>query len=332
MPAGQFMLNCCIFIPKAPKGNSRVFMNIIEFSNVSKIYRKGFLAKKVPAVVDCSFAVEQGGVTGFIGPNGAGKTTSIKMILGMVRPTAGRIFVAGKAPFFPECRKDIAFISEQPYFYGHLLVSETLLFAARLHGRPRLGIEKDIEAALAQVGLAGLANRKIKDLSKGMQQRCAMAQALLMHSNTLILDEPLSGLDPLGRRLFRDILRTLSEKGATIFFSTHIIEDIELLCRSVVVLSKGRTEYQGPIDELVEKGNKGTDIIVPVLPEALREGLLGMGCELSVLVDGKTNVFVPAGRDVVRCQRYLCEQQAFCESMTKRRTPLEEILYRRTQE
>jgi ABC-2 type transport system ATP-binding protein len=307
-------------------------MNIIEFSNVTKIYRKGFWAKKVPAVTDCSFSVEQGVVTGFVGPNGAGKTTSIKMILGMVRPSAGRIMVAGKNPHCPDSRKDIAYISEQPYFYHHLTVRETLLFAARLHARPRLGIETDIEKALVRVGLDGLGQRKIKDLSKGMQQRCAMAQALLMHSNILVLDEPLSGLDPLGRRFFRDILRACAEKGTTIFFSTHIIDDIESLCRRVVVLSKGRTEYQGSIDDLVAKGTLGTDIVIPEVTETLREVLMRTGCEISVLADNKTNVFVPANRDIVQCQRLLCEHRVFCESMTKRCTPLEEILYRRNRE
>jgi len=306
-------------------------MNFIEFSNVSKIYRKGFFAKKIPAVFDCSFSVGQGTVTGFIGPNGAGKTTSIKLMLGLALSTSGVIRVAGKDPGNPDSRKDIAYVSEQPYFYQHLTVSETLAFAAKVHGRVSAGLTKACDQALARVGLEGFANRKIKDLSKGMQQRCSMAQAILMGSGAMILDEPLSGLDPLGRLLFRDLFRELSEKGVTIFFSTHIIDDIESLCRNVVVLSKGRADYQGPVDALVEKGNKGTDIIIPDLPDSLKEALPRIGCEPSALPGGKINVFIPAGRDVRQCQRLLAEHGVFCESMTKRRTPLEEILYGRTQ-
>jgi ABC-2 type transport system ATP-binding protein len=249
----------------------------------------------------------------------------------MVTPTTGAISISGKNPDNSESRKDIAFISEQPYFYPHLTVCESLLFAARLHGLSRADLRKDIDITLERVGLEGLSKRKIKDLSKGMQQRCAMAQALLMHSNILILDEPLSGLDPLGRRLFRDILRELAQNGSTVFFSTHIIDDIESLCRNVVVLSKGRVEYQGAIERLLEKGNQGAEIVVAALPMGLKENLIRIGCRVSTLVSGKTLIFAPADIDDKQCQRALFEQSVYCESITKRCTPLEEILYNRGQ-
>jgi ABC-2 type transport system ATP-binding protein len=305
----------------------RIYMHAIEFSHVSKIYRKGFLAKKIPAVVDCSFSVEADTVTGFIGPNGAGKTTSIKMLLGLAWPTGGTIEVFGKNPSDPHSRGDIAFISEQPYFYNHLTVEETLTFAARLHGRSFASLRNEINSSLARVGLEGLNKRKIKDLSKGMQQRCAMAQALLMNSKALILDEPLSGLDPQGRALFRSIICSLAASGATVFFSTHILEDIELVCHNVVALSGGTTYYQGSIDELLKRGFLGTDIVIAKCDESVQSDVQCQGVEISELGTGKLNLFVPAGKDIALCQKYLLSRGIIFESVVKRTTPLEKMLF-----
>jgi ABC-2 type transport system ATP-binding protein len=303
-------------------------MNAIEFSRVTKIYKKGFRAIKVPAIVDCSFSVESGAITGFVGPNGAGKTTSIKMIMGLVRPNSGVIKVLGRDPGDQACRRDIAFISEQPYFYNHLTVDETLRFAARLHGRESGDLRGDIEASLSRVGMQGKNKRKMKDLSKGMQQRCSMAQALLMRSTMLVLDEPLSGLDPPGRTLFRALFLSLAEKGATIFFSTHILDDIELICRNVVVLSNGRPEYEGPIAGLLERGFQGTDMTMAKCAGPLCAELRRSGCEITALGEEKIKVFVPAGKDVLGCQRLLVENGILCETISRRTVPLEEVLYK----
>jgi ABC-2 type transport system ATP-binding protein len=303
-------------------------MNAIEFSQVTKIYKKGFRAIKVPALVDCSFSVISGVITGFVGPNGAGKTTSIKMVMGLVRPTSGDIKVLGKDPSDPRCRRDIAFISEQPYFYQHLTVGETLRFAARLHGRKSANLHGDIDTALTRVGLQGANKRKIKDLSKGTQQRCAMAQALLLQANMLVLDEPLSGLDPVGRSLFRSILFSLVQQGVTIFFSTHILDDIELVCQNVVVLSNGKADYAGPITGLIDRGFQGTDIVVKHCADSICDQLRRMGCEITHEASEMTKVFVPAGKDTIQCQQVLLERQVLCESISKRMVPLEEILYK----
>jgi len=303
-------------------------MNIIEFSHVSKIYRKGFLARKIPAVMDLSFAVRQGAITGFVGPNGAGKTTSIKMIMGLARPTGGDVRFSGRDPSDPTSRRDCTFLPEQPYFYQHLTVSESLAFAARLYGHHTGRLAKDIGQTLETVGLGGLEKRKIKELSKGMQQRVAMAQALLMHSNVLILDEPMSGMDPPGRNLFRAIFLSLAAQGRTIFFSTHILDDIELVCRNVVVLSQGKSEYEGPVAGLLDRGFQGTDIVVTQCAEPILDELRRMGCEISLEGAEKAKVFVPAGKDVLLCQRFLLERRVLCESIARRMVPLEEILYK----
>jgi ABC-2 type transport system ATP-binding protein len=304
-------------------------MNVIEFSHVSKIYRKGFLAKKIPAVLNLSFAVRQGAITGFVGPNGAGKTTSIKMIMGLVRPSGGVLQLSGRDPRDPASRADCAFLPEQPYFYQHLTVSESLAFAARLYGVRGGNLARDIGQTLETLGLGGLEKRKIKELSKGMQQRLAMAQALLMRSNVLIFDEPMSGMDPPGRNLFRSIFLSLAGQGKTIFFSTHILDDIEALCSDVVVLSKGRLDYQGPIDTLLQKGFKGHDLVVAHLPDALKEELGRMGCTIEPHGATGDSVFVPPGIDLAACQRRLQEHGMFCESLTKRTISLEDVLYKK---
>jgi ABC-2 type transport system ATP-binding protein len=302
-------------------------MEIIAFSNVSKTFQKGLFEKKVEAVRNCSFRIEHGLVTGFIGPNGAGKTTSIKMMLGLVKPSSGNILVSGRNPCDPLSRKEIAYISEQPYFYGHLTVKETLRLSFDLCKRVMYDAEKEIALALEQVGLAESADRKIGELSKGMQQRVGLAQVLVLHPGILILDEPFSGVDPPGRRLFRSIFRTLVSQGVTIFFSTHIIDDIESFCRNIIVMSKGSIIYEGSVEKILEKGVRGVDITTVRPSTGLAGELTSAGCEITVLPDGRTIIFIPSSSDREFCQRKIFESGLFIDSISKRTTPLEDIIY-----
>jgi ABC-2 type transport system ATP-binding protein len=238
--------------------------------------------------------------------------------------------LSGRDPRDPASRADCTFLPEQPYFYQHLTVRESLAFAARLFGIRGGNLARDIGQTLETLGLGGLEKRKIKELSKGMQQRLAMAQALLMGSNVLILDEPMSGMDPPGRNLFRSIFLSLAAQGKTIFFSTHILDDIEALCNDVVVLAKSRLDYHGPIDTLLRKGFKGHDIVVACLPEALKEELIRMGCSMeSPGAADRNRIFAPSGVDLAACQRRLQEHGVFCESLTKRTISLEDVLYKK---
>jgi ABC-2 type transport system ATP-binding protein len=282
----------------------------------------------VPAVIDCSFAVEKGTVTGFVGPNGAGKTTSIKMLLGLIRPSAGRVFVNGCDPLLPQSRRGLSFLSERPYFYDHLTVRETMQFAHALQRGYAQSGETEITRALEAVELSASVKTKVKDLSKGMQQRLSMAQALLCSPELFILDEPMSGLDPLGRRLFREILRTLGREGKTVFFSSHILDDVESLCSHVVVLSKGRLAYQGPLLQLVGKEHGATECVVRGLADAERQTLGAMGCAVSKNADGSDTVVVPANGDPQQCQRFLCAKGLFCESVSRRSASLEDVIYK----
>ncbi len=307
-------------------------MDALKIENVTKTFRKGFKALKVTAVSDLSFSVEQNRICGFVGPNGAGKTTTIKMTMGLVRPTTGRISINGVDTASPASRKGVAYVSEQPYFYRHLTVSETLDFAARLIGIPGSSIEDEKRRVLKTVELTGRENSRIRDFSKGMQQRLNMACGLLGDPGLLILDEPMSGLDPPSRRLFRTLFRRLGEEGRTVFFSTHVLDDIEAVCDDVVVLDGGKLRYTGKVSALMERGTLGTELIVPDVPESLVEVFKADGCTLSPLQDGSVLLFVPPEKDQFECQRRLSEQGVFCLSVHKRTMPLETLLYGTTGE
>jgi ABC-2 type transport system ATP-binding protein len=302
-------------------------MAAIEIKDLSKIYRKGFWGIKVPAVTELSFSVNEGGITGFVGPNGAGKTTTIKMIMGLVRPTKGNVFLYGKDASKPQSRKKIAYLSEQPYFYGHLTVSEALRFVANLIKLPQDIIKKSIDEVLVTVELTGKEKTKVKELSKGMQQRLNMAQALLGDPHTLILDEPMSGMDPPGRRLFRGLFSKLAQNGKTIFFSTHVLEDIESVCNEVVVLSKGKLSYSGGVAQLLAKGFLGTGMVVGGLDGEMISYLEKAGSKIIPVDTGMFEIFIPSGKDISAVQKYLASNDKYCESIEKRAMPLEELLY-----
>jgi ABC-2 type transport system ATP-binding protein len=304
---------------------------VIEFSHVAKRYRKHFWTASVHAVDDCSFTVEKNTVTGFVGPNGAGKTTSIKMIMGLSRPDAGFVRINGVDPAGPASRVGVAFLSERPYFYDHLTVSETLGFSFRLQGKNRGQEKVSIAGALDAVELGQVSARMVKDLSKGMQQRLSMAQALLCDPDLFILDEPMSGLDPQGRRLFREIFSELARRGKSIFFSSHIIDDVESLCTNVIALSHGRCAYQGTIAHLVSRGFLGTDLTVTGLDETAAAGLSALGFSVTGPPDGERVVFVPAGQDLRKCQAYLFEHGIACDTISRRNASLEEIIFPSTE-
>lgn len=303
-------------------------MAIIRFENVHKTYKGDFWKKQKSVVTDLSFEIEKETVTGFVGPNGAGKTTSMKMLLGLIRPTKGICFLKGISSDNKESRRSVGFVSEQPYFYRHLSVRESLMFSMKLKGINVNASEKEIERVLGLVELTGVKNKKMFNLSKGMQQRVNMAQALIGDPEIFIFDEPMSGLDPLGRLLFRSIFRELGDRKKTLFFSTHILEDIETVCDNILVLSKGRKEYFGNISDLLEKGTLGTDIFLSNASKKLKEKLSATGCN----VIGKAEdiqIFVPKNINLKDTMEICYEMNSIPHSVNKRSASLESILYDR---
>lgn len=223
----------------------------IEVKDLEKSFRMGLSLKKVDAVRGISFRVNRGEVFGFLGPNGAGKTTTIKMAMGLVRPSRGSIQVLGKSIQDRAIRQRIGYLPEHPYFHDYLTPIETLNFYGRLFGLRRAERKAKIHTLLDRVGLNHAKDRTLRKFSKGMLQRLGIAQALLNDPDLLVLDEPLSGLDPIGRKEIRDILVEQRAAGKTIFFSSHILSDIEVICENVAIIQGGKIRSSGRLEELL---------------------------------------------------------------------------------
>lgn len=223
-------------------------MNIIELENVSRFF------KGVEAVKNISFTLKAGETVGFLGTNGAGKTTTIKMLLGLLRPSSGTVRLFGSDPALPDTRRRIGYMPETATYYPYLNAYELLAFYGGLSGLDAATIRRSSAELLEEVGLADAAKRPLKTYSKGMLQRAGIAQALLADPDLLILDEPFTGLDPLARIRFRELLGRLRKAGKTIFFSSHELGETELLCDRVAIMKNGRCFYNGPVDRLAGDG------------------------------------------------------------------------------
>lgn len=223
-------------------------MTPIKTENLSKTYKKG-LRKKVESLKNLNLEVKEGEIFGFIGANGAGKSTTIKILMGLLKPTSGKAWLWEKPVSDPEAREKVGYLAEHPQFYGYLTPLELLTFLGKLNGRNQNTAKNKAEELLSLVQLKEAAKRPIKTFSKGMVQRTGIAAVLMNDPDLVVLDEPMSGLDPLGRHLVSTIIRKLQKDGKTVFFSTHIIPDIETLCDKVGILVKGELKYVGSIQE-----------------------------------------------------------------------------------
>lgn len=229
----------------------------IKTSNLNKCYKKGVRGQKIEALSALNLEVRQGEVFGFIGSNGAGKSTTIKILMGLIRPSAGQAWLFDKQVNDPWARGRVGYLSEHPHFYDFLTPLELFQLLGAIRRMEAKLIRQRAEKLLNLVSLSEAANRRIRGFSKGMVQRLGIAAALLGAPDLLILDEPMSGLDPLGRHLVATIIRDLQQQGKTIFFSTHIIPDIETLCDRVGILVRGHQKYTGSIQEaLYPTGNR----------------------------------------------------------------------------
>ncbi|HUJ28294.1 MAG TPA: ABC transporter ATP-binding protein [Myxococcales bacterium] len=261
----------------------------VSAENLGKIYRVGFWGRRVRAVEDLTFQVKQGEIFGLLGPNGAGKTTTIKMLLGFVRPTAGRGFICGAPIGSVQSRRKLGYLPENPALYEFLRGDEYLTFAGRLAGLSQGDARRQAAGLLERVGLAGRADKPIRKFSKGMVQRLALAQALVGDPQTVILDEPMSGLDPIGRKDVRDLILQLRDEGRTVLFSTHILSDVEAICDRVAILVEGRLTDCGSLTDLVAPGARSVELIVDGAPAELSERLRAAGA--GVLHRDRSTVF-----------------------------------------
>jgi len=230
---------------------------VIELSDVSMSYRSGFLRLTKQVLKKLSFQVREGAIVGYLGINGAGKTTTIKLIAGINRADQGRVSVAGIESQHREARALLGYLPENPYFYEYLTPREVLEFFARLHGIDRERRKARITELLERVRLKDDADRQVREFSKGMRQRLGLAQALVHNPKLLVLDEPLTGLDPMGRLLLRELILDEREQGRTIFFSSHVLSDVQAICDDLVIIDGGAVAYSGGVQELLAGADSG---------------------------------------------------------------------------
>lgn len=250
-------------------------MAAIEILGLEKTYRVGFWRKRLKcALRPLHLSVEQGEIFGFLGPNGAGKTTTLKMLMGLVVPTAGTARILGMELNDPRMKAQIGFLPEQPYFYDYLTARELLTYFGHLSGVPASALARKVNTVLERVGLEGAGDTQLRKFSKGMLQRVGIAQAILHEPQVVFLDEPMSGLDPMGRREVRKLIEELKAENKTVFFSTHILADAEALCDRVAIIHQGELRGIGAIAELTANVHGRTEIVwrghsVPAAIQAL---------------------------------------------------------------
>ncbi len=254
---------------------------LIDVRKLSKKFSIGLFRKKVvEAVKGVSFDVRRGEIFGFLGPNGAGKTTCIKMLTGLIQPTDGEAYLFGKKVPSVESRRNIGFLPENPYVFPYLTPREFVTMCGRLSGLRGSKLDKRTIEVLTTVGIAYAADRQVRRLSKGMLQRTGLAAALVSDPEMLILDEPMSGLDPVGRKEVRDVIFKERDLGRTIFFSTHILSDVEAMCDRVTILRLGEAVVSGEIRSLLRGDVIHTEITLASVSDAAKAALEGAGFSL----------------------------------------------------
>jgi ABC-2 type transport system ATP-binding protein len=269
----------------------------IDVHDLKKTYRTPFTRKKVEALRGVTFSVERGHIFGFVGPNGAGKTTTIRTLMGLIRPTGGSARLLGEELPSRAARFKIGFLPESPYFYDYLDVGELCDLAGRLFGLAPAARKKRADELIERVGLSRARSQSLKKFSKGMLQRAGLAQALMNDPELVVLDEPMSGLDPIGRKEVRDLMLELRERGKTVFFSTHILSDVEAITDRVAIIARGQLQAHGTPAELVSRTLQGVDITVK-LAAAPDGDTLVEGATRVRRVGDELSLTLPADADV----------------------------------
>src|SRR5450631_2292115 len=257
-------------------------MAAIEILGLEKTYAVGFWRKKPKrALKPLHLEVEDGEIFGFLGPNGAGKTTTLKLLMGLVFPSAGSARILGMDFNDPRVKAQIGFLPEQPYFYDYLTARELLKYYGRLSGVDAKQLLRKVDEVPARVGLRDSAGVQLRKFSKGMLQRVGIAQAILHDPKVVFLDEPMSGLDPMGRREVRDLMEQLKKEGKTVFFSTHILSDAEALCDRVAILNLGELRGVGAIADLTASVQGKVELVWhgTAVPASLKS--LGADCHIT---------------------------------------------------
>lgn len=306
----------------SPKGWS---MQAINTTDLCKTYRVGFWGRRVEVLRNLTLEVQAGEIFGYLGPNGAGKSTTIKLLLGLVQPTAGGAEVLGLPIGDARTRNRIGFLPETPSFYEYLTGREFLSYCGRLLGVPRSRLREQVRALLDEVGLGRAADQHIRKYSKGMVQRLGLAQALLGDPELLILDEPMSGLDPIGRKEVRDLILRQRAAGRTVFFSTHILPDVEMICNRVGILVEGRLVKIGPIAELLGEELESIEVIAVGVPEGVLREIEGLALGPSLRQGVQVMFRMPGEQELDKALASLVRAGSRILSVIPQRRSLEEI-------
>jgi ABC-2 type transport system ATP-binding protein len=296
---------------------------VVRVEGVTKDFRPGFGLRVKRVLHGISFRVREGEIFGFVGPNGAGKTTTLKVLMGLIRPSAGRASILGRDVAETEARRNVGFLPENPYFYDHLSGREILHFYAKVSGVAARERARRVDLLLDWVGLAYAADTRIRTYSKGMQQRVGIAQALVHDPKVVFLDEPMSGLDPIGRKEIRDLILRLRTEGKTVFMNTHILTDVEMLCDRVAILVDGRIRYEGAPHEFLEGSERETDIVATRIGAEIAAALEERGARLRGQGD-RVEVRV-SEKSVQEVLALLLGSRAEVLSVTPHRASLEQI-------
>ncbi len=302
-------------------------MSVIEIEDLTKDFRVGFWRKRpVRALDQLSLSVERGEVFGFVGPNGAGKTTTLKLLMHLLHPTSGSARILGEPVDSVSVRSRIGYLPENPYFYDHLTAEEFLSYLGSLFGIRQPALRRKVSALLERVGLAESHNLQLRKFSKGMVQRIGVAQAIINDPEVVFLDEPMSGLDPLGRREVRDVIVSLKARGVTVFFSSHILPDVEVLCDRVAILNKGTLREVGALHEILKVRIEGHEIILvgPVLE--MSDSLRPMCDELRLMGD-RLHLRVQTSSQVEKILSYAVAHGAELLSVNPIRASLEDYFF-----
>jgi ABC-2 type transport system ATP-binding protein len=261
---------------------------------LTKDFAIGFWRKRPYRVLDClNLEVATGEVFGFLGPNGAGKTTTLKLLMQLIYPTAGRAEILGRAVGDLDAKRRIGYLPENPYFYDYLTAEELLVYFARLFGFGSADARTRASALLDQVGIGAERRLQLRKFSKGMLQRVGIAQALVNDPEVVIFDEPMSGLDPLGRREVRALILRLRDRGCTVFFSSHVLSDAEALCSRVAILAKGRLVTTGRLTDMLAFRARGWELVIAGANESMIARLASRVLSAVLISDGRYALELP---------------------------------------
>ncbi len=261
--------------------------SVLKIDNLHKSFQVGFIPKKKNILKGISIEVKGGEIFGYLGPNGAGKTTTLKCVLGLIFPDQGQIQIFGHPYLSLRAKERLGFLPENPYFYDYLTASEFLRYCTQLTLVDKREKEGRIRTLLQKVGLEASANLQLRKFSRGMLQRIGLAQALIHEPELVLLDEPLGGLDPLGRKEIRDIIVRLKEEGKTVFLCSHILQDIEMICDRVAIILDGEIISQGRLQDLISEKILFTEVILS-------------GVEAGKLSELGESLFSPGGRILLK--------------------------------